>query len=122
MNTFPRRLAAVLLPLLTTAATAQVVWVPVTTTNQPSPRRNVKLAHDTVRDRIVLFGGNDGWSSLTDTWEWDGAAWTQRSPAQAPNNRWTASMSLKGTDTARVTVSRTVTTPASSRTLASDPL
>ena len=84
MNTLPRRLAAVLLPLLATAATAQVVWVPVTTTNQPSPRRNVKLAHDTVRDRIVLFGGNDGWSSLTDTWEWDGAAWTQRSPAQAP--------------------------------------
>lgn len=47
------------------------------------------MAYDTVRQRTVLFGG--GWNStsgshtfytpLTDTWEWDGVAWVQRTPA-----------------------------------------
>jgi len=34
------------------------------------------MAWDAGRRRVVLFGGSDG-SPLGDTWEWDGATWTQ---------------------------------------------
>jgi hypothetical protein len=36
------------------------------------------MTYDSVRQRVVLFGGLGGGSSrLNDTWEWDGQAWTQ---------------------------------------------
>ncbi len=38
------------------------------------------LAYDTVRDRVVLFGGLGGGGTITaflnDTWEWDGSQWS----------------------------------------------
>ena len=36
------------------------------------------LAFDAARHRVVLFGGQTAAGVLGDTWEWDGAAWTQR--------------------------------------------
>lgn len=43
----------------------------------PAPRAMGHLAYDQRRDRVVLFGGRNGWPNgdLNDTWEWDGAAW-----------------------------------------------
>ena len=35
----------------------------------------------------VLFGGVDASGYLSDTWEWDGVDWTQRTPASAPSAR-----------------------------------
>jgi hypothetical protein len=45
----------------------------------PAPRRACALSYDTVRHRVVLFGGNDDTAGVTynDTWEWDGTEWTQ---------------------------------------------
>jgi hypothetical protein len=47
----------------------------------PSARFASAVAADTKRERVVLFGGAvviDGTpQALGDTWEWDGAAWTQ---------------------------------------------
>ena len=46
----------------------------------PLPRSNIAMAYDSKRQRIVVFGGvRDafGGALLADTWEWDGAAWTQ---------------------------------------------
>jgi hypothetical protein len=46
----------------------------------PSPRTFSAMGYDSVRGRAVLFGGggdNVGSAVLRDTWEWDGAAWTQ---------------------------------------------
>jgi hypothetical protein len=46
----------------------------------PSPRTNFAMAYDSKRQRIVVFGGlwvATGGALLADTWEWDGAAWTQ---------------------------------------------
>jgi N-acetylneuraminic acid mutarotase len=50
----------------------------------PSPRASEGMA--TLRGRVLLFGGNGAnyqigpfGASLSDTWEWDGNAWTQRS-------------------------------------------
>lgn len=48
----------------------------------PAPRAYHAMAHDTQRGRTVLFGGwaTNGTPTPTwysDTWEWDGSAWTQ---------------------------------------------
>jgi hypothetical protein len=57
-------------------------WTQVADTG-PGPRVDCGLAYDDSRQRVVLFGGF--WfgpdlarsSYLSDTWEWDGAEWTQ---------------------------------------------
>jgi hypothetical protein len=43
------------------------------------------MAYDSARDRIVLFGGAPGHS---DTWEWDGTTWLQRTPPLSPPQRY----------------------------------
>ncbi|MEO0108017.1 MAG: kelch repeat-containing protein, partial [candidate division WOR-3 bacterium] len=47
----------------------------------PSPRCNVAMAYDSLRDRVVLFGGDfydpGGEQFFYDSWEWDGTRWTQ---------------------------------------------
>jgi hypothetical protein len=50
----------------------------------PAPRAESVMTYDSVRERIVLFGGYtispDGRSRrFGDTWEWDGGAWRQSS-------------------------------------------
>jgi len=65
------------------------VWTRVPTTTGPSPRASARLAFDPLRGVSVLFGGEAG-TPLTpqdDTWEWDGTAWTSRSPTQKPPAR-----------------------------------
>ncbi|TET32711.1 MAG: hypothetical protein E3J72_18900 [Planctomycetota bacterium] len=47
-------------------------------TDFPTGRENHVMAFDGTD--VVLFGGNDG-SDLDDTWEWNGSAWTDSSPA-----------------------------------------
>jgi hypothetical protein len=57
-------------------AVAQTVWVPTATTG-PSPRSGHAMVYDSVRQRVVLFGGEAApLQYLGDTWEWDGATWT----------------------------------------------
>jgi len=49
---------------------------------KPSARQGFAITYDSVRGRVVLFGGYDG-SYRQDIWEWDGAAgtWTERTAA-----------------------------------------
>jgi hypothetical protein len=43
------------------------------------------MAYDSARGRVVLFGGRLADStSATDTWEWDGAVWSQRATSGPP--------------------------------------
>ncbi|MFT3837211.1 MAG: kelch repeat-containing protein [Myxococcaceae bacterium] len=35
------------------------------------------MAYDSVRHKVVLFGGNSSSTTLNDTWEYDGTNWTQ---------------------------------------------
>lgn len=49
-------------------------------TNFPGIRVNYPLSTDTVRNRVLLFGGIE--NSLT--WEWNGTNWLQMSPAVSP--------------------------------------
>ncbi len=59
-------------------------------TGNPSPRYQHALAYDSARDRMVMFGGDDGAAA---TWEWDGAAWQNVTPAGAnPVSRREAAM------------------------------
>jgi hypothetical protein len=51
----------------------------------PAPRAVPAVAFDNLRNRLVLFGGGGGtWvgtqpsTFFNDTWEWDGASWTQQ--------------------------------------------
>jgi hypothetical protein len=56
-------------------------WIKRTPKNNPPARYYTRMAYDSIRKRVVLFGGGLGrTSSLGDTWEWDGADWTQMKP------------------------------------------
>jgi hypothetical protein len=76
----------VLLPLglCVGEALAQCTWSPVPVATPPPPRSYGAMAHDYVRDRIVLWGGQGLSGPSTDTWELDGGTWTQRQPPQSP--------------------------------------
>lgn len=53
-------------------------------TTGPSPRDHCGLAYDSVRQKTVLFGGLTSPGSNNETWEWDGASWTQVQPLNSP--------------------------------------
>jgi hypothetical protein len=42
------------------------------------------MAYDSGRGRTVLYGGRSSTAFLNDTWEWDGANWTQMADAGPP--------------------------------------
>ncbi|MBI5524957.1 MAG: hypothetical protein HY897_01340, partial [Deltaproteobacteria bacterium] len=49
---------------------------------KPPGRRRHAMTYDAARERMVLFGGNDGAGHLDDTWEWDETTgiWADRTP------------------------------------------
>lgn len=76
MTSMLARSVPVLLGLSATVA-AQGGWVQVST-NAPGARHSHAMAYDSVRGRVVLFGGEDVvGNNLADTWEWDGTTWLQ---------------------------------------------
>ncbi|MFN7974251.1 MAG: kelch repeat-containing protein [Acidobacteriota bacterium] len=60
-----------------------VRWALVNTTSTPGlmPRLFHAMTFDSARSQVVLFGGNDGFQSFSDTWEYDGASWRLGPPA-----------------------------------------
>src|SRR5262249_23503299 len=60
----------------------------------PAGRTGHAIAFDAVRGRLVLFGGTDSNQNFADTWEWDGTAWTQFTPAVAPVARTGTAMAV----------------------------
>lgn len=54
----------------------------------PSSRVFATMAYDSARDVVVMFGGTHLTTlinlDLDDTWEWDGATWTERTPTNRP--------------------------------------
>lgn len=45
--------------------------------NGPSPRSGAAVAYDSVRKKVVLFGGRTAEELSGETWEWNGTSWTQ---------------------------------------------
>ena len=66
-------------------------WTQLTPTTTPPPRWGHRMVYDTLRNRIVTFGGRSPTTTATanDTWEWDCATsnWIQVFPAASPNAR-----------------------------------
>lgn len=52
----------------------------------PNARSFPKMAYDSRRDVIVMFGGSRGTTALGDTWEWDGSSW-ERVATTGPDAR-----------------------------------
>lgn len=57
-------------------------WTEITADPRPAPRERYGLTFDTLRNRLVLYGGS-GSGKLNDVWEFDprAAAWRKASPA-----------------------------------------
>ena len=59
----------------------------------PTARTHAGIAYDSLRHRVVLFGGlTDDDTELGDTWTWDGTTWTELSPASSPTPRSQSAM------------------------------
>ena len=54
----------------------------------PSVRSFPCMVFDPLRNVTVLFGGYNGSTAYNDTWEFNGTTWTQRSPVNAPTARY----------------------------------
>ena len=64
-------------------------WTLVTSASGLSPqaRWGCHMVYDLNRGRCVLHGGYSGAGFTPDTWEWDGATWTQVVTANSPSPR-----------------------------------
>ena len=71
--------------LSSTCLAQNLTWVQIKTSG-PSKRCCHAMAHDSKRQRTVLFGGYNG-QVMSDTWEWDGRSWTQLKPKTIPTAR-----------------------------------
>src|SRR5688572_11154894 len=65
-------------------------WTPLDPEHTPPSRdRAGDLVYDSHRDVLTLFGGISAEAPFgSDTWEWDGLDWTERTPAVSPPARW----------------------------------
>jgi cysteine-rich repeat protein len=59
-------------------------WQAISSTTAGPPLRfYIPIAYDSVRRRVVMFGGNTDppdFDTINDDWEWDGSTWTQITP------------------------------------------
>ena len=68
-------------------------WTKRNPASSPPARWDAGMAYDASHHEIVLFGGTtgcdeeEGCTNFNDTWTWDGANWTKRSPATSPAPR-----------------------------------
>ena len=73
-------------------------WTQRNPTSSPSPRFNFALAYDSVRQRVILFGGNGGPGiQFADTWEWTGTTWQPMFSVSYPSARSHARMAFDST-------------------------
>jgi uncharacterized protein (TIGR03437 family) len=86
------RIIAPLLSLYATILAAQTAtnWTRQIPQNFPPERSGHSMAYDSAHGQVVLFGGSNGGNAdvLNDTWVWDGANWTQKSPQTSPPARY----------------------------------
>ena len=62
-------------------------WTAVAQTkgSGPMPNGAASMAYDTRIGAIVMFGANGGLAAPSDTWEFDGGAWTEITPSNEPS-------------------------------------
>ncbi|MFZ2493070.1 MAG: hypothetical protein WA208_16425 [Thermoanaerobaculia bacterium] len=70
-------------------------WIQQFPADSPSARAAHMMVTDTVRSRVVLFGGRtNGTTDLNDTWTWQNGNWSQVTTATAPDARQLAGMAF----------------------------
>jgi hypothetical protein len=82
--------------VLAGAGAAQVAWGPRPSGFAPPGRSDFEMAYDPLRHRTVVFGGAAGDVLPDDTWEWDGATWTQHITNPAPAATFWGAMAFDG--------------------------
>ncbi|MEM7205396.1 MAG: hypothetical protein AAF628_34390 [Planctomycetota bacterium] len=89
------RTILLILAVVAPGGPAQVSWEQVIPAGM-APRRNHAVAYDSVRDRLVVFGGRVEYSrqEVDETWEWDGVEWSERTPLARPGERHAAAMTF----------------------------
>lgn len=55
------------------------------------------VTYDSTRHQLVVFGGSTWPSFVDDTWEWNGASWSQRVPSNSPASRSDATIAYDST-------------------------
>jgi hypothetical protein len=77
------------------AGPVRMNWTQESPATTPTACQSESMAYDSSRGVTVLFGGlnNTSGAPLSETWEWDGAHWTQMSPVTRPQGRIFAAMS-----------------------------
>ena len=79
---------------LATAAHAQST-APAVWTEVPLLNRRQGASFAALGNKVVLFGGLTS-EEFGDMWEWDGAAWTRKTPSPMPSTRSNAAMAAYG--------------------------
>lgn len=69
-------------------------WAKLVASPRPPALYGMGLTYDNVRDRVIVFGGNYAIASgaSDETWEFDGARWSQITTAGAPSARYAPMM------------------------------
>lgn len=84
--------AAMLAPNNQTWRYDGATWQLLAPAAAPTARALASFVHDPVRGRFVLYGGWNSPASIgnasNQTWEFDGANWTQAAPAASPPGLW----------------------------------
>ncbi|MDP9360395.1 MAG: hypothetical protein M3P29_02970 [Acidobacteriota bacterium] len=62
-------------------------WLQLFPVHNPSARAGESMAFDSLRNRVVIFGGRLTKTNLNDTWTFDGTDWTRIQTANAPSIR-----------------------------------
>jgi len=77
-------------------------WTELQPPTSPPARESAAMTSYTGSGHIVLFGGQvrgpEGVTYLDDTWTWDGATWTEATPAHSPSARSGASLAYDGVE------------------------
>jgi hypothetical protein len=56
-------------------------WTQRAPYSRPGARLDMSMAYDVLNDRVVMFGGTDGFGvARGDTWGWTGSAWQELDP------------------------------------------
>jgi hypothetical protein len=75
-------------------------WTLLTPATSPPKRYSCAMAYSPALGAVVMSGGydNNGATSRTDTWKWDGTTWTQLFPATTPSNLGGGSLCVLGSN------------------------
>src|SRR5512140_329297 len=90
LSILPFRSAGAAVPI--SAGGRPTSWKRLLPAASPTPRAAHAMAFDPVSGKVVLFGGYDATTYLSETWAFDGTTWTRESPPVSPPPRAAASM------------------------------